>query len=134
MAQQVIKQDIAGFYDFRCGAEVVIHDDVRTAGCRNIIPDLFEHADIGAPEPVDGLFCVSYDKQIPTQQFFFISSAEQIHQFLLFLIGILEFIHHDELEAAAAACQHLRIRCQHFHSLGRNETEADHFLLLGCRK
>ena len=94
------------------GAEIVIQPDQFAAGRHDLVAHSGKDADVGAAEPVDRLFCISYHEQTPVLQLIPVSAAQQIHQLALPFIGVLELIHQDVPELLSAFFQHLRVLLQ----------------------
>ena len=79
------------------GAVVLLQPDFPHVGK---VP--LEHADVlvvGSPPGIDGLVVVAYHRHIPVRQ--------QVHHLVLLDGGVLEFVHHDVLVAAAVLLQHV---------------------------
>lgn len=61
--QEVTEETVAGLDDFWGRAEIIGHDNVRSARMYDVITDNTEDRDIGTAESVDGLLGITDDKR-----------------------------------------------------------------------
>ena len=96
--------------------EIIIQQDILPSRFLDFVPDSCKNAYICPAETVNGLLWITYYEESFILKHISVPAAEQINQLSLPLVGILEFIYHNEFEPAPAACQHFRMIIQQIQS------------------
>lgn len=79
--QEVTEETVAGLDDFWGRAEIIGHDNVRSARMYDVITDNTEDRDIGTAESVDGLLGITDDKKVLPPQLTSCRPRKQVNQF-----------------------------------------------------
>lgn len=129
--QEVTEETVAGLDDFWGRAEIIGHDNVRSARMYDVITDNTEDRDIGTAESVDGLLGITDDKKVLPPQLTSCRPRKQVNQFFLLLIRILELVDHDVVKTMLVGPADFGIIPQKRDRPSCKERETKNFLTQG---